>query len=57
VAYLTLRDGSGVSPEALGSWCRERLAPFQVPRRFIIHDRLPHNAAGKVIKRVLPDAD
>jgi fatty-acyl-CoA synthase len=54
VAHLTLRDGSGVSPEALGSWCRERLAPFQVPRQFIIDDRLPHNAVGKVIKRDLP---
>ena len=57
VAHLTLRDASGVSPEALRSWCGERLAPFQVPRHFAIHDTLPHNAAGKVIKRVLRDAD
>ncbi len=55
VAHLVPRPGSSVTPDALRSWCREHLAPFQVPKQFIVHDRLPHNAAGKVVKRALPD--
>ena len=57
VAHLTLREGSTITGEALRAWCRAGLAPFQVPRQFIIHDQLPHNAAGKVVKRSLPDPE
>jgi acyl-CoA synthetase (AMP-forming)/AMP-acid ligase II len=55
VAHLALRKGSSTTTAALRSWCRRRLAPFQVPRQFIIHDQLPHNAAGKVVKHALLD--
>ena len=54
VAHLTLREGSTATAGALRAWCRAGLAPFQVPRQFIIHDQLPHNAAGKVVKHALP---
>ena len=33
--------------------CRERLANFKVPRRVAFVPELPHNAAGKVLKREL----
>jgi acyl-CoA synthetase (AMP-forming)/AMP-acid ligase II len=55
VAHLALRKGSSVTTAALRSWCRRRLASFQVPRRFIVHDELPRNAAGKVVKHALLD--
>ncbi len=55
-AHLVLRDRGAVTPDALRSWCRERLAAFQIPKRFTIHDKLPHNAAGKVRKRDLKDS-
>jgi acyl-CoA synthetase (AMP-forming)/AMP-acid ligase II len=50
VAHVVLRDGSTASPAAIRRWCRDRLAPFQVPRRVVIHDRL-RNETGKVAKR------
>jgi acyl-CoA synthetase (AMP-forming)/AMP-acid ligase II len=53
VAHLLMRDGHAAPPEDLTSWCRARLAPFQVPRRFVVHEDLPRNAAGKVVKRAL----
>jgi len=55
VAHLVLRPGASVTSEALASWCRAGLASFQVPRRYVTHESLPHNAAGKVLKRGLRD--
>jgi fatty-acyl-CoA synthase len=52
-AHLVLRHGQDVAPGELRSWCRARLAPFQVPRRFVVHDALPRNASGKVVKSKL----
>ena len=54
-AHLVLRHGQVLEPEDLRSWCRQRLAPFQMPRQFLIHDQLPHNASGKVVKSVLQE--
>ncbi len=36
--------------EDLVSFCRERLAPYKVPRRIERRDALPRNAMGKVLK-------
>jgi acyl-CoA synthetase (AMP-forming)/AMP-acid ligase II len=30
--------------------CRTRLAGYKVPRRIVVHEALPRNAAGKVVK-------
>jgi fatty-acyl-CoA synthase len=56
-AHLVLREGQAVTRAQLRSWCRGRLAPFQVPRQFLIHDALPRNASGKVVKSVLREHD
>jgi acyl-CoA synthetase (AMP-forming)/AMP-acid ligase II len=53
VAHLLLRDGGAAVQEDLRSWCRDRLSSWQVPRRFVVHETFPRNAAGKVIKDVL----
>jgi malonyl-CoA/methylmalonyl-CoA synthetase len=34
--------------------CREKLASFKVPREFIVLDKLPRNAMGKIQKHLLP---
>jgi malonyl-CoA/methylmalonyl-CoA synthetase len=34
-------------------WCRERLASFKIPRRFVVVEKLPRNALGKVQKHLL----
>jgi len=34
-------------PAALAAWCRERLAPFEVPKRWRLVADLPRTAAGK----------
>jgi malonyl-CoA/methylmalonyl-CoA synthetase len=52
VAYVvTTRD---INPRDLEAACREKLASFKVPRSFIVVDKLPRNALGKVQKHLLP---
>ncbi len=51
VAYLVCRDP--VNLAALESHCREKLASFKIPRQFIIVEKLPRNAMGKIQKHLL----
>ena len=51
VAFLILRPGRSVGTAALDAFCRERLANFKVPRRFVVMDDLPRsNAVNRVQK-------
>jgi acyl-CoA synthetase (AMP-forming)/AMP-acid ligase II len=50
VAHVVLRRGRALGAESLRDWCRARLAPFQVPRRVVLHAELPHGETGKVAK-------
>ncbi len=53
LAYVVARPGHRLSEDAVIAACRERLANFKVPRRVAFVEELPHNAAGKVLKREL----
>jgi fatty-acyl-CoA synthase len=48
VVGIVVPAGSGVDPGGLDAWCRERLSPFKVPRRWHLVDELPMTASGKV---------
>jgi malonyl-CoA/methylmalonyl-CoA synthetase len=52
VAYVVLKEQIAV--EALESRCKEKLASFKMPRKFIPINQLPRNAMGKVQKHLLP---
>jgi acyl-coenzyme A synthetase/AMP-(fatty) acid ligase len=47
-AFVVLREP--VDPEELRAWCRERLAPHEVPKRVEAVEELPRNAAGKLMR-------
>ena len=52
VAYIT----GEFDAEQLERICREQLASFKVPRRFVRVDAIPRTALGKVQKHLLPRA-
>jgi malonyl-CoA/methylmalonyl-CoA synthetase len=51
VAYVVLR--APIEPDTIETRCREKLASFKVPRKFIAVEQLPRNAMGKVQKHLL----
>ena len=47
VGFVVL-DADAPDEEALRAHCRERLAGFKIPKRFVVIDELPKNPTGKV---------
>lgn len=56
VAYVTLRPGSTLSPEALVAYAETRLASYKAPRIVYLVDELPRTRNGKVLRRALTPA-
>jgi fatty-acyl-CoA synthase len=57
VAHVVLRDGAGAGPDELRSHVKSALANYKVPREVDIHDSLPRNETGKVLKRELREKE
>jgi len=53
VAHVALKPDAPASAAELRDWCRERLGRHELPRRFEVHQSLPKNASGKILKREL----
>jgi acyl-CoA synthetase (AMP-forming)/AMP-acid ligase II/esterase/lipase len=52
-AFVKLRQGANLTAAELREFCKEKLAPFQVPRRIEFRESLPKTAVGKVSKKHL----
>jgi o-succinylbenzoate---CoA ligase len=53
-AIVVARDGAVLEPEALRAHCAAQLAPFKVPKRFVLaSEPLPRTAWGKLLRRDL----
>ncbi len=54
-AFLRLAPGQVATEEELFAFCREQLAPFKTPKRWVFVERFPLTASGKIQKFVLRD--
>jgi len=52
-AFVVLRPGEDATAEALGEFCRQRLASFKKPEVIQFLPELPKNPMGKVLRREL----
>jgi len=51
------QDAKGVGSAELIRWCRERLAPYKVPRYIEFRDMLPKSKVGKLLRREIRDEE
>jgi len=53
VAHVVLRKGASAKADELRAHVKKSLANYKVPREVVVHDELPRNETGKVVKREL----
>lgn len=51
-AFVELTEGRAADAETLRAWCREHLAPYKVPGRFVF-TTIPRTSTGKIQKFLL----
>jgi long-chain acyl-CoA synthetase len=57
-AFIVVKPGeSAPSIEELREFCKERLAPYKIPREWEFRTELPKTIVGKVLRRVLIDEE
>jgi long-chain acyl-CoA synthetase len=53
-AFVVPKHGTPLAADDLTQFCRQHLASYMVPRRFILLDTLPKTGGGKINKKALP---
>jgi long-chain acyl-CoA synthetase len=56
-AFVVKKRGSALTEGELVAYCKEKLAPYKVPKLVEFREELPKSAVGKVLKRVLADEE
>ena len=56
VAYVALRVGATVSEKELRGYLRERLPDYMAPSAFVVLERMPLTASGKIDRALLARA-
>ncbi|MCE5333527.1 MAG: long-chain fatty acid--CoA ligase [Desulfobacteraceae bacterium] len=51
--FIVPATGASLGEEEILRWCRERLAPYKVPKTIEIRESLPKTLVGKVLRREL----
>lgn len=52
-AWIVTKPGMSVSEDDLVKFCKDKLAPYSIPRRIAFIDELPKSAVGKTLRREL----
>lgn len=53
VAFVVIRPETACEPANLETWCRQEIASFKKPKRYVFCEELPMNSYGKVLKTKL----
>ncbi|MDI6873960.1 long-chain-fatty-acid--CoA ligase [Candidatus Solincola sp.] len=56
-AFIVLKEGCECTEEEIISFCRERLAPYKVPRLVEFRPELPKTMVGKILRRALREEE
>jgi long-chain acyl-CoA synthetase len=50
-------DARGVGASDLIHWCRDKLAPYKIPRYIEFRDMLPKSKVGKLLRREIREEE
>ncbi|MEQ8743701.1 AMP-binding protein [Parasphingorhabdus sp.] len=53
-AWIVPKPGMTLTEHEIAAHCRERLAAYKQPRRYVFVDDLPRTSTGKILRRALP---
>ena len=56
-AFVVLKENVKATEEEIIAYCRERLAPYKVPKLLEFRPELPKSLIGKVLRRVLAEEE
>lgn len=56
-AFIVLKEGQTATEQEIVSFCKERLAPYKVPKLVEFRPDLPKTMVGKILKRVLKEEE
>ena len=56
-AYIVKRPGETVTAEEIIAFCKERLAPYKVPKLIEFRDALPKSVIGKILRKILREEE
>jgi long-chain acyl-CoA synthetase len=56
-AFLVLKDGATATDAEIVAFCKEKLAPFKVPKKVEFVKELPMTLVGKVLRRALREKE
>ncbi|HSG41754.1 MAG TPA: AMP-binding protein, partial [Anaerolineales bacterium] len=52
-AWVVVKPGESLTEDEVKAFCKERLAPYKVPRQVEFRDELPKTTVGKILRREL----
>ncbi|MFH1135821.1 MAG: long-chain fatty acid--CoA ligase, partial [Pseudomonadota bacterium] len=55
--FIVKKPGESLTEQEVLAFCRERLAPYKVPKYMEFMDELPKSAVGKILRRELKDRE
>ncbi|MDI6726603.1 MAG: AMP-binding protein, partial [Smithellaceae bacterium] len=56
-AFVVTKERETVTAEEIVAFCRDRMAPYKVPKEIEFRPSLPLSAAGKILRKVLRDEE
>jgi len=56
-AYIVLKQGETATEEEIINYCKEKLAPYKVPKLVEFRNELPKSAVGKLLRRKLVEEE
>jgi long-chain acyl-CoA synthetase len=56
-AFVVVKEGETLTADEVVAYCKEKLAPYKVPKEVEFMDELPKTVVGKILRRELRDME